>query len=60
MREYIVDILIEEFGFSITEAYNFFDQLVERDMVEKFIDDINQYYSKKALIDFFVGDVDNE
>lgn len=60
MREYIIDILIEEFGFSITEAYNFFDQLVEKDMVEKFIDDINQYYSKKALIDFFVGDVDNE
>ena len=56
MKEYIIDILIEEFEFSITDAYEFYDVLVERDMVEIFINNINEFYSKKRLIDFFVED----
>lgn len=56
MKEYIIDILTEEFDFSLTDAFEIYDVLVERQMVELFVDNINKFYSKKQIIDFFVGD----
>lgn len=56
MKEYIIEILIEEFGFYIDEAFAFYDKVNNKQMLENLIKNINNFNTKKQLIDFFIGD----
>ena len=56
MKEYIIEVLIEEFGFSISEAFDFYNKIVNRQMLENFIKNINNFNTKEQLIKAFIGD----